>query len=391
MPFTLVRTLISVVCMVESTSLAQAFEYGEPTDYEQAELEWFNRARANPSASASQMHIDINEGISNEQISPQSKQPLSFNAQLQSIAQAHSQAMIKDQFFAHETPKGQTFNDRIRASQYPFQSTTEEIGQLGSTLNFNADQSVSAFFEDFFINKNSTDRGHRKNMLNGNYQEIGIGLAYGFWQEGNARFNTGILTTVYGKRKNARPIILGVVYRDNNHNQLYDTHEGIGKVWVSVSQENSTHTAGAGGYGLEVESNSDYTLTFSDAALGTVVKTVHVEQQNIKVDVSSSEFVAAAKQCATFKQDAITIPCIEADGLNYKIKLGLLDWTNLRFGLQYLSSTDVNPHAQCEHYDTSKRMADLNCVDIDNKIYAAKITQEGSVTDPIFKVQIRNP
>jgi uncharacterized protein YkwD len=90
---------------------------------------------------------------------------LTKQSQLTSAARIHSQDMACNNFFSHTSPTTGSPFDRIAAQGYSFSSAAENIAAgYGS-----ASATVDAWM-------NSS--GHRANILNSNYTQIGLGYAY---------------------------------------------------------------------------------------------------------------------------------------------------------------------------------------------------------------------
>lgn len=102
-------------------------------------------------------------------------QPLKISAQLTSAASAHSQDMASHNFFSHTGSDGSLPWDRIRRTGYSYSSAGENI----AAGYYTAESVVQGWYNS---------PGHRANMLNCNYTEIGIayadGGAYGrYWTQ----------------------------------------------------------------------------------------------------------------------------------------------------------------------------------------------------------------
>ena len=88
--------------------------------------------------------------------------------------------MIDRNFFAHNTPDGQTPFDRMKAAGISYSSAGENIA---------AGQSSPQNVMDSWMNS----PGHRKNILNRDFEYIGVGLARGgsygiYWAQEFATF-----------------------------------------------------------------------------------------------------------------------------------------------------------------------------------------------------------
>jgi uncharacterized protein YkwD len=90
--------------------------------------------------------------------------PLTSNAKLTSAAQAHSADMAKNDYFAHESQNGDTPFDRIKSLGYSFRAAAENIAY---------GQTSAASVMDAWMNSS----GHKANILNCTYTQIGIGYA----------------------------------------------------------------------------------------------------------------------------------------------------------------------------------------------------------------------
>ncbi|GAB4476465.1 MAG: hypothetical protein OHK0037_38080 [Elainellaceae cyanobacterium] len=92
-------------------------------------------------------------------------QPLTYNSKLGNAAQGHTINMANLDFFSHTGKDGSTIGQRVTASGYQWSFTGENIA-----AGYTTPQAV--------VNGWINSPGHRANMLNPNYQEIGIGYHY---------------------------------------------------------------------------------------------------------------------------------------------------------------------------------------------------------------------
>lgn len=90
---------------------------------------------------------------------------LRVNSQLTGLAEDYAQEMINRNFFSHTNPEGQSPFDRMRQRGISF-------GYAGENLAIN---SSVADAETAFMNSS----GHRANILNPNYTQVGIGVKHG--------------------------------------------------------------------------------------------------------------------------------------------------------------------------------------------------------------------
>lgn len=89
---------------------------------------------------------------------------LKFNSQLTNLGEKYAQDMINRNFFSHTNPEGQSPFDRMKQAGISYSYAGENIA-----INSNVTTAEQAFM-------NSS--GHRANILNTTYTEVGIGVRY---------------------------------------------------------------------------------------------------------------------------------------------------------------------------------------------------------------------
>lgn len=110
--------------------------------------------------------------------------PLVADPVLQALAQTHASDMVAHDYFSHTNFAGVTFQQRIESSAYTGTTTAENLGLTSGP----AVEIVDGWM--------SSD-GHRTNLLNSAYGEVGIGVATGTWQGFSAVF----AVAVFGNEK----------------------------------------------------------------------------------------------------------------------------------------------------------------------------------------------
>jgi hypothetical protein len=257
------------------------YDHGNPTVHEQLMLELINRARANPGAEAARLDIDLNQGLAPGTIADTLKQPLAMHPQLIGAARGHSQWMLDNNVFSHTGEGGSSAQQRMQAAGYPFSGTWtsgENLAWAGTSGSLDPIEYTLSHHDNLFLSS-----GHRVNLMNGNFEEIGIGIYEGPFDGFNA-----LVTTQNFAHSGATPspFAVGVVYYDFNSNGVYDVGEGIGGVRVDVSGSTYyTFTADAGGYALPIPSGAaGRTVTLS--GLGFALEQNHgfPGDRNGKVD-----------------------------------------------------------------------------------------------------------
>ncbi len=289
--------IISVAVLLQPISNTYAFTYGDPTPAEQAHLEVINRARADPLLEAARLGLSsVFEGTLPGDISGVPMPPLVLNGDLSAAALGHSQDMAVRDYFAHNTPDGVTPWTRIDNAGYNYSFAGENLAAVFSTVSLDEVTSSLDMHDNLFRDDNYPDRGHRVNILSGNFREIGIGIALGFSrQQVGFDANAYYVTTDFGTSlTDDRAFVLGVVYDDTNSDGVYTAGEGAANVAVDVLETGDvTNTASAGGYAFPLQPGT-YTVNFMAADGTQVSRQITLGTDNVKLDVTVSELIPLA-------------------------------------------------------------------------------------------------
>jgi serralysin len=267
-----------------------------PTAQDQLMLELVNRARANPQAEADRLLSgNLNEGLASGTISTAAKQPLAFNLNLNAAAEGHSQWMLDTDVFSHTGANGSSPWTRITNAGYTYSGAGENLAWKGTTGTVNFTQFVIDNHNNLFVDAGVPGRGHRTNLMNASYREVGISSLQGQFTTGGTNYNSVISTQDFGYSSNSGPFLTGVVYTDAvTNDNFYTVGEGLGSVTITASNANttaSTTTWGSGGYTLAVPTGT-YNVTFSadfnnDGQTDTVTQSVTIGSNNVKVDLAT--------------------------------------------------------------------------------------------------------
>lgn len=244
---------------------------------EQLLLELINRARLDPVSEAARYGIALNDGLPAGTLGTQSRQVLAPNAMLESAAVSHSQWMLAADVFSHTETGGSGVGTRATAAGYHWSNIGENISWRGTTGTMNLDTAIAEQNRDLFLSA-----GHRTNMLNDSYQEVGLGQERGSFVTAGQAYDSSMLTEVFG-RSGSAVFLTGVAYTDINKNAFYSIGEGRSGVTFSA-QGQIASTAAAGGYALALTANSAVQVTGN---VGSVAfsATVSLANGNVKLDV----------------------------------------------------------------------------------------------------------
>ena len=103
-------------------------------------------------------------------------QPLTNDPLLANTAQDHSDDMADNDFFSHTGVNGSKLGDRVKKSGYQYSTAGENIA-AGQTT---AEQVVEAWMNS---------PGHRANILNSKFTEIGVGYTFLENDTGSVNYN----------------------------------------------------------------------------------------------------------------------------------------------------------------------------------------------------------
>ena len=241
----------------------------QPTAQEVMTIALINRARLDPAGEAARYGIDLNEGLQPGTLGAASRQPLAFNASLFAAADAHSQAMIDSDYFAHNDPNtGSSPQSRGTGAGYSG-GVGENIAFRGSTGAIDATATIIAQHQDLFVDDGIAGRGHRTNFLDDRYQEIGVGQVIGLFTQNGSNFNSSMLTEDFGIPSASGQFLTGLVYTDTDANAFYSVGEGRGGVSVAIAAGNQI-TGTAGAYSGAIGSGGQ-AITFSGGGLAAAV------------------------------------------------------------------------------------------------------------------------
>jgi Ca2+-binding RTX toxin-like protein len=259
------------------------------TAREQLMLELINRARMDPAGEAKRYGISLNEGPPSTTISSAAKQVLAGNDQLAKAADKHTSWMFANDKLQHnEIPSTSGYYatspfDRMTKAGYKGYSIAgENIAYGGTTGPLDATQSVLDLHRSLFVDLNVPGRGHRLNILDARYKELGVGHDTDPWVQDGTTFNVGAVTTDFGAHA-AITYITGVVYNDTvTNDDFFSVGEQTKGRTVSGSGASDT-TGGGGGYELAFTTAGSKTITFDLASADLKVK-LSLGSTNVKVD-----------------------------------------------------------------------------------------------------------
>ncbi|ORE93827.1 CAP domain-containing protein [Aurantimonas sp. 22II-16-19i] len=260
------------------------------TAAEQYLIELINRARLDPQGEADRYlggNLDANNG--GDAFGAHSRQPLAGNDALNSAAAAHSLHMLAVDQFAHEGIGDGTATERMVNAGYPitgFWGTGENISVRGTTGTINLDQAIEDHHSGLFVSI-----GHRTNILNGDFRELGVGQEQGAFSGfgDGVTYDSSMLTEKFAY-SGSRYFLTGVVYADTDNDDFYSIGEGVGGRIISIESGGATTSATAGGYDIAINSSGVWANITSESMRLALLMT----GQNVKLDFIGSNAIASS-------------------------------------------------------------------------------------------------
>ncbi|MFX0543657.1 CAP domain-containing protein [Roseovarius sp. S4756] len=260
------------------------------TQAEQYLVEMINRARLDPHAEAARYGLnDLNDDLSGNPISGNPLQPLAPDAQLHGAAQGHSEWMLANNLFSHTGAGGSSSTNRMVEAGYTLAGswrTGENIAWTGTTGTLDLDSAIAQHHEGLFLSA-----GHRRNLLNDDFREIGISQVEGRFTTSSYTYNTSMLTENFAK-SGSNVFLTGAVYEDSDNDDFFSIGEGRDGASFAIGNA-QTQSLSAGGYTLEVTPGADKLVTVSYGSLNATVR-IDLAQQNAKLDLVDGDMLLSS-------------------------------------------------------------------------------------------------
>ncbi len=277
----------------------------QPSAYEQYMLELVNRTRLDPDGEVARFNatidtyndvyssprslmISVTDGGANVTSVP--LQPLAFNSLLFKSSKAHTNWMLDADMFSHiedGTGLGVLLENRLDAVDYNYSTAGENIAR--SSIGASIPQHVLWAHEGLFYSV-----GHRNNILNGDYREIGLGIA-----QGDFKGTDNIAVTQNFGTSGSSVFLTGVAFDDlSTDDNFYTIGEGLRGISIEAVRQGdhksfTTTTMDAGGYQIALDAGT-YDIRFSlDGTTLGATGNVTIDSENIKVDLNTDDLLDA--------------------------------------------------------------------------------------------------
>ncbi|TIM33721.1 MAG: hypothetical protein E5Y61_15440 [Mesorhizobium sp.] len=208
-------------------------------------------------------------------------QPLAFDNDLSEAAEGHSRWMLATDTFSHTGSGGSSPTQRMKAAGY----TLAGSWATGENIAWATTRSPTGYNDEILLLHNNlmNSPGHRANILNGNFREVGLGFEVGDYRGRSS----GFVAENFAKT-GSDLFLTGVAIDDKDGDRFYDPGEGLSGLTITAKSSTgatfTTKTMGAGGYDLALKPGT-YTVTFSGAGIEASTRTVSVGSKNVKLDL----------------------------------------------------------------------------------------------------------
>ena len=208
-------------------------------------------------------------------------QPLASDFDLNEAAELHSEWMIGADVFSHTGAGGSTPTARVQSAGYTLSgswATGENIAWASLRNPVGLQDEVQLLHANLM-----NSPGHKANILNANFREVGVGFETGEYQGWQGAFATQSFA-----KSGSAVALTGVAYTDKDADRAYDPSEGLAGVKVTaVGAGGATYTATtyvSGGYDLTLPAGS-YKVSFSGSS---ATHDVTIGGQNVKLDFTGA-------------------------------------------------------------------------------------------------------
>lgn len=178
-------------------------EESVPSEDEASFLELINEARRDPLGMAESLGIDRETVLQDlpqlNAVLTEGLAPLKFDDKLYKAAFGHTEEMIANNYYSHNSLDGRTYDERIRDSGYLAVVCGESLGMVAFHNLMDPAEAVRAIFESIFLAELDPATTEDRNILNPEITEAGVVLGSGPFTFGGSILNAYLATLDFGK------------------------------------------------------------------------------------------------------------------------------------------------------------------------------------------------
>lgn len=166
-------------------------------------LELINEARKDPLGMAESLGIARETVLQDlpelNAVLTEGLAPLGFNEKLYKAASGHTEDMIVNIYYSHNSLDGRTYGERIRKSGYLAAVCGESLGMVAFQNFMDTAEAVRIIFESIFLGELNPETTEDRNILNPDITEAGIAFGSGQFIAGGSTLNAYLTTLDFGK------------------------------------------------------------------------------------------------------------------------------------------------------------------------------------------------
>ena len=166
-------------------------------------LELINEARKDPLGMAESLGIARETVLQDlpelNAVLTEGLAPLGFNEKLYKAASGHTEDMIANIYYSHNSPDGRTYSERIRESGYLAAVCGESLGMVAFQNFMDTAEAVRTIFESIFLRELDPETTEQRNILNPDITKTGIAFGSGQFTAGGSTLNAYLATLDFGK------------------------------------------------------------------------------------------------------------------------------------------------------------------------------------------------
>ena len=153
-------------------------------------------------------------------------QPLAFDNDLSEAAENHDKWMLSADVFSHTGSGGTSPTTRMKAAGY----TLSGSWATGENIAWATTRAPTGYIDEVKLLHTNlmNSSGHRANILNPNFREVGLGFEVGDYKGRSSAF----VTEDFAKT-GSDLFLTGVAYDDTDGDRSYDPGEGLCPVTVT--------------------------------------------------------------------------------------------------------------------------------------------------------------
>lgn len=281
--------------------LTNAFRLDPRGEFDRLIADAASRSAADPAVSSALRYFQVDMDALRaalDALSPVA--PLAWSESLADAALAHSELMRDENQQSHRVSRDGAWLEpdlggRAQAVGYDYLRLGENVFAYVDS----PEHGHAAMVIDWGVGPGGMQdpAGHRNNLLDGAFMEMGVGVTQG--AAGAGQVGPYVLTQNLGVSFGSTPMILGVIHDDADGDGAYDMGEGRGGVQVAVSGA-QTLSWEAGGY--QIAAQGPVELSFSGGGLAAPVRVaLEVASANVKVDLADDGALRASVSVAALE------------------------------------------------------------------------------------------